>query len=338
MQALQKILSIFIVTILLGSIQAQDVDYSGTSAANLLKIPVGARIAAMGDAGSALADDATSLFWNPAAAARINSFGSISISTMNWLVDSRLSYLAGVINLGGFGYVGVDFEYLDYGNMEVTTVYDQDGTGRYVSASDLVFGLAYARKLTDRFSFGIKLKYIGEKLASVSGSAFGVDIGADFQTSFFDNNFRISAALSNFGTQMKFEGYDLEVVYTVPGSPSNKQVPATLKTRGWEIPLLFRFGVSNYFIKNKNISLLAAYEVMDSRDYEVRHNLGAEFGYRGMFFLRGGYKFNYDEVTYTAGFGLNFAPLIDFGLVIDYVFLDYGVFESLHQFSIAVNF
>ncbi len=338
MQALQKILSIIIVLILLGGVQAQDVDYSGTSAANLLKIPVGARLAAMGDAGSALVDDATALFWNPAAAARISGLGSISITTMNWLVDSRLSYLAGVINLGGFGYLGVDFEYLDYGNMEVTTVYDQDGTGRYVSASDLVFGLGYARKLTDRFSFGIKLKYIAEKLASVTGSAFGVDIGADFQTSFFNNNFRISAALSNFGNQMQFEGYDLEVVYTVPGSPSNKQVPAVLKTRGWEIPLLFRFGLSNYFIKNENITLLAAYEVMDSRDYEVRHNLGAEFGYRGIFFLRGGYKFNYDEITYTAGFGLNFAPLIDFGLVIDYVFLDYGVFEAMHQFSVAVNF
>ena len=338
MQLFQRIGVFIFVPLLIGGSMAQNVDYSGTSVVNVLKIGVGARVAAMGDAGSAIVDDATALYWNPASVARIQGFGNISISSMNWLVDTRLSYLSGALNLGSFGFIGFDLEYLDYGDIEETTVYDQNGTGRYVSANDLVFGLAYARQLTDRFSFGLKVKYISEKLASVSASAFGFDIGADFQTSFFNNHFRIAAALSNFGTKMKFDGYDLSVIYTVPGSPSNKQIPAVLETREWEIPLLFRFGISNYFIKNENLSILAAYEVFDSRDYEVRHNLGAEVGYRGTFFLRGGYKINYDEVSYTAGLGFDFTKLIGYGLVVDYVFLDYGVFEALHQFSLAINF
>jgi hypothetical protein len=338
MQLFQKIRSLLLLPLLFASIIAQDVDYSGTSVANFLKIGMGARIAAMGDAGSAVVNDASSLYWNPAAVARIAGFGSVSISSMSWLVDTRVSYLASALNLGKFGFVGVDIGYLDYGDIEETTVYDQDGTGRFVSANDLTVGLAYVRQLTDRFSFGLKVKYITEKLASVSASAWAVDVGADFQTTFFNNQFRIAAALSNFGSKMKFDGYDLAVIYTIPDSPSNKQVPAVLETREWEIPLLFRFGVSNYFINNEDFSLLAAYEVMDSRDFQVRHNLGAEVGYQNMFYLRGGYKFNYNEISYTAGVGFDFTKLIGYGLVIDYVFLDYGVFEALHQFSFTINF
>lgn len=330
--------SYIVLLVLLLNVAAQDVDYSGTSVANFLKIGVSARQMAMGGAASAVVNDATALYWNPAAAARIDGQGSAAISTMNWLVDTRLSYLAAVINLNRIGNIGIDLQYLDYGEIEETTVYDQDGTNRYFSASDIAVGLGYARNLTDRFSFGLKFKYIAEELANVKASAFGFDIGADFQTSFFNNGFRIAAALSNFGSKMKFSGRDLAVTYVVPGSPSSKQVPANLETIEWEIPLLFRFGISNYFIQNDQYSLLASYDVLDTRDFEVRHNVGLEAGYQNLVFIRGGYKINYDEVDYTAGLGFDFNKVIGYQMKLDYVFLDYGVFETLHQFTFIVNF
>jgi len=338
---MQKFKHLFLASILIFSFAyspAQDVDYSGTSAANFLKIGVGARMVALGDAAISTVDDASAMYWNPAAITRIDGAGSFSISTMNWLVDTRLSYLAGVVNIESFGYLGLDIQFLDYGNIEETTVYDQDGTGRYFSSSDLAVGLGYARRLTDRFSFGIKIKYISETLANVSADAFGFDAGAIFKTSFFDNGFRIAATLSNFGSKMQFRGRDLAITYTVPGSPQSKQIPANLETLEWEIPLLFRFGVSNYFLNNEDYSVLAAFEVLDSRDYQVRQSVGVEAGYQNMFFLRGGYKFNYDEISYTAGLGFDFTQIMGYDLKLDYVFLDYGVFESLHQFSFAVNF
>ena len=57
-----------------------------------------------------------------------------------------------------------------------------------------------------------------------------------------------------------------------------------------------------------------------------------------MFYLRGGYKFNYDLASYSAGIGFDFTRLIGYGLVIDYAYLDFDVFEALHQFSLSVNF
>ena len=65
MQMLQRNISLIIILFLCLSTFAQDVDYSGTSTANFLKIGMGARVASMGDAGSAVVSDATALFWNP---------------------------------------------------------------------------------------------------------------------------------------------------------------------------------------------------------------------------------------------------------------------------------
>ncbi len=315
----------------------QDVDYSGTSAANFLKIGVGSRPMAMGDAAIATVNSPEALFWNPAALTRINDELAISFSTMDWLVETRNSYVAAAYKLEGAGSFGLDLQYLDYGKIEETTVYDQDGTGRFLSASDLAVGLGFARELTDRFSFGVKVKFINQTIANASASAFAVDLGAVFLTSFFDNSFRFAASLSNFGTKMQFKGQDLSITYSVPDNPGNKQIPAELSTIEWDLPLLLRFGVSDVILDNDQISWLIAYDLFDSRDFRVRHNVGTEVGLYKMFYLRGGYKFNYDEVNYTAGFGLDFQNIIDYKLKLDYLFLDYGDFGILNQFTLQFN-
>jgi len=315
----------------------QDVDYSGTSAANFLKIGVGSRPMAMGDAAIATVNSPEALYWNVAALTRIPDEFSLAISTMDWLVDTQNSYVAVAYKVDGVGSFGLDLQYLDYGTIEETTVYDQDGTGRYLSASDMEIGLGYARELTDRFSFGVKIKFINETIADASASAVAVDLGAVFLTSFFDNKLRFAAVLSNFGTKMQFKGDDLSVTYIVPGNPGNKQVPAELSTLEWDIPLLLRFGVSDFIIDNEDLSWLVAYDMLDSRDYVVRHNLGTEVGLYQIFYLRAGYKFNYDEVTYTVGFGLDFKNIVDYKLKLDYLFLNYGDFGSLNQFTLQIN-
>ena len=316
---------------------AQNVDYSGTSAANFLKIGVDARVMAMGDAAIATVDGPTAMYWNVGALSRMSKDVSVSFSTMNWLVGTRHSYIAGALNLGEAGTIGADLQYLDYGTIEETTVYDQDGTGRFFSASDFSLGFGYSRQMTDRFSFGVKVKYIREDIANAHAEAFGFDVGAVFVTSFFNNNLRLAASLANFGSKMKFTGRDLYITYVIPGSPTGKQIPGELLTEEWEIPLLFRFGVSNYFLNNETWTLLMAFDILDSRDYDVRYNLGGELGFEKTLYLRAGYKFNYDEVTYTIGGGLDFSKFTDFKITLDYLFLKYGVFGNLNQFTLRVD-
>ena len=321
--------------ILSGSAFAQGVSYKGTSAANFLKVAMGAAYVAGGESDLTLAKDASSLWYNPGAISRIPKSSAV-FSHSSWLVETSFINAAVALPLGGFT-VRFDLTYFGSGDIEETTLLKQDGTGRVVSASDLALGAAVARNLTDRFSVGGKLKYIREQLAQVSGSAFAFDIGSIFETSFF-NNMKIGIALTNFGGAMQFNGNDLLVTHVVSGSPTNKQVPAVLETKEWDMPLTFRLGVATNFIDRGDIVWSGSYAINDARDFTTRHNLGTALTLKKMLTLRAGYRINYDEVSFSAGGGL-LVPANFLGqLHIDYAYTDFGPFSNIHQFSMAVNF
>jgi hypothetical protein len=142
------------------SLAQQDVDYSGTSAANFLKIGIGSRPMAMGDAAIATVNSPEAMFWNVAALTRIKDDFSLSVSTMDWLVETRNSYVATAYKVEGVGSFGLDLQFLDYGQIEETTVYDQDGTGRFLSANDMAIGSAMRENLLTGFHSESKLSLL----------------------------------------------------------------------------------------------------------------------------------------------------------------------------------
>ena len=56
------------------SVEAQEFSKAGTSAAQFLKIPVGARAASLASTFTSIADDISTLYWNPAGAASLRRF------------------------------------------------------------------------------------------------------------------------------------------------------------------------------------------------------------------------------------------------------------------------
>ena len=296
-------------------VYAQESDQRGTSMANFLKIGVGSRSAAMGDAFVAMTDDASATYWNPGGLALVEK-NEVMFQSTNWIADTYLYYLSLAIPFGDLGTIGASVYSFDSGDMEETTVEQPDGTGRLFSATDFLIGLSYARTFTENFSVGFTVKYISEKLSRETASAIAFDIGSVFKTDIL-NGMRIGLVLSNLGGTMKLEGPDLNVSHDInTGLPTNKFVNASLGTQDWQMPLLFRIGLGTYVIKNENTSLSVEAAFNDSRDYETRYNLGSEFiiaivGEQRVA-LRMGYLGNYDEAGLTAGLGLllNLAGLI----------------------------
>lgn len=332
---MNKLKTIMMVLFLPVLLEAQGVNYTGTSAANFLKIGLGAKAVGMAEADITLTEDASSLYWNPGTISR-NDQASAVFSYIRWIAETNVSYFSFTLPTG-IGTAGLDVTYFGSGNIEETTLQRQDGTGRVVSASDLSVGLAFARNLTDRFSVGLKVKYLREQLASVHADAFAFDVGSVFITSFL-NDLRIGIALSNFGGAFRFEGNELLVTHVVPGSPTSKQIPAVLETQEWDLPLFFKIGVATNIINAENFRWQTAYTITDSRDYEPRHNLGASLTLMNIVSLRGGYRFNYDETTYSAGIGIG-VPASGFGNIsFDYAYTDFGKLKAIHQFTIGINF
>ena len=121
--------------ILSGSAFAQGVSYKGTSAANFLKVAMGAAYVAGGESDLTLAKDASSLWYNPGAISRIPKSSAV-FSHSSWLVETSFINAAVALPLGGFT-VGFDLTYFGSGDIEETTLLKQDGTGRVVSASEI---------------------------------------------------------------------------------------------------------------------------------------------------------------------------------------------------------
>jgi len=312
----------------------------GSTAAAFLNMGVGPRAMGMGGAFLATANDVTALYWNPAGISRTGSSQAMFEHT-KWFADINYEWAGAMLNMGEAGALGMSMTYLNYGDMEVTTLSEPDGTGEKFSAKDLSLGLAYAYNLTDRFSIGANFKYVNEQIWNCSASAFAMDIGVLFISDI--NDLRIGAVISNFGTDMKLDGKDLYVLHDISttNDGNNDQIMATLKTDEFPIPLTFKVGVAMDVIKNSMHKFTVAVDALHPSDNSESLNMGCEYVWNNIFAVRFGYKsalLKNSEEGLTAGFGINYDFSNATGLFIDYAYQDMGVLSSAQHFSIGVRF
>jgi len=322
--------------------RGQDVSKTGTVAATFLEIPVGAPAVAMGSAFVSLASDATSLYWNPAGAAWLTHSEVVGMHT-NWIADTRFDYAAFVLPLEDFGTLGLNVTSLSMDDMKVTTVEMPEGDGEYFSAGDLAVGVSYAHRLTDRFTIGFNAKYIQQTIWHESANAFALDVGTIFRTDLF-GGLTIGASLSNFGTPMKMSGRDARqfgiLDATKPGT--NSQIPEDIEMDSWDLPLLFQIGVSTTPLKTDDYRLVIAADALHPNDNFESINLGAEFAFQDILFLRGGFNgvaLPDREGGLSLGFGLSTATFLSNTTVrFDYAYRDMGRLSNINVFSLSARF
>lgn len=312
----------------------------GSTAAPFLNVAVGPRAIAMGGAFVATADDITALYWNPAGISRLYG-NSALFSRTSWIADINYNWAGAAIQLGDMGTLGLSVNQLDYGDMEVTTLSEQEGTGEFYSAHDLYIALSYAINLTDRFSIGGTAKYIQQKIWNTSASSLAFDVGVLFNSDIY--GLRIGASITNFGGDMQMDGKDLFVQHdideTIEGN--NNQILAKLLTDEWPLPLTFRVGVAMDVLAEDNHKLTVGVDALHPNDNDESINVGAEYLFYNMFAVRGGYKsllLDNSEEGLSLGFGLKyeFAPNLE--LFIDYAWQDFGILDNTQHFSVGINF
>jgi opacity protein-like surface antigen len=318
----------------------------GTTAAQFLGISVGGRAIAMGSAYVADNQDVTSLYWNPGAVSQTNKTEFAFVNT-EWLVGTKFRWMGLLFNPDGENAFGVSLTMLDYGEEDVNTVANPEGTGERWSAKDIAVGLSYSRRLTDRFSIGGSAKYINQSIWNESASTFTFDAGLLFVTDF--NGMRIGMSMSNFGGDLTLSGRDLlnRVDIDPTNSGSNKTLVGSLKTDPWPMPLLFRVGVAMDIVKNDEISTTVALDALRPNDNTESVNIGAEVGWRDMLFLRGGYKslfakepaFSKDtqQDGLTLGAGLRYRLEGIAFIEVNYAYMQFGLFGNLNTIAVAIG-
>ena len=261
-------------------------------------------------------------------------------SNAGWLVDTNVNLLAGVMKLNQSNAIGLFFTQLDYGEEEITDLYNQTGTDLYWKASDLVTGISYARNLTNRFSMGGTLKYISQRIHNESASTVALDVGLLYQS--LSEAFRIGMSISNFGSDMTMDGKDLfkKIDLDTDNGGHNETIVAKLKTDAWPLPLFFRVGISSDVLKTDNMRLTIASDFFMPSDDVESVNFGMEAGFLERVFLRAGYKSigNADsEEGLALGIGAK-TYVSGFGIVIDYAVQDFGKFGYIPHWGLSLSF
>lgn len=188
---------------------------AGTSAAQFLKIGSGSRAAAMGEAYSALGDDAYALYYNPAA---------LTMLKEPQLAASHSSYIQGS-NYGvlGFAYplktgrmesyskhvLGVAVYNLSVNDIERRgTTETAQPLGEF-EAGDYSYNLSYAYRHNRTLGFGATAKMIHQTLDTYSSTAFGSDLGVHFTPRpEAGRPFSFAAVVKNLGTKQKLAGME----------------------------------------------------------------------------------------------------------------------------------
>lgn len=294
----------------------------GISTAQFLKIGVGGRASALGDAFVAVANDASALYWNPAGLTQFDQ-NQVFLSHNNWVVDIYHDFLGLVYHLDASNAFGVAVTSLSMQDMPVTTEFAPFGTGEYFGFSDLAVAVTYSRKMTDQFSFGGTIRYIEETLDKLKMRGIMIDLGTYYWTGLGTTRFAV--AVSNFGNQLAPDG---KVVLVGKREKSDWQ--------SFSPPTIFRIGFAFEPYQTADNKITTSLQLNHPNDNSENFVTGIEYSWRNIVYLRGGYKFNVDEQNYSFGAGFN-VPISIADFTFDYAFSNFERLGSSHRFSLLLG-
>jgi hypothetical protein len=158
---------------------------------------------------------------------------------------------------------------------------------------------------------------------------------------------RIGMSLSNYGKPMKYDGLDLLRTYDeVPNQAGNYQdSEVKYETDSWELPLIFRIGISLTPISLQNHEIILTADALHVNNNNESMNFGLQYMFyapgMGRFFLRGGYRALFledSEYGPTFGIGLSKQIINNNSLSIDYAYRDVGILGYVQSFSVGFRF
>lgn len=278
----------------------------GQTGLSFLKIGVGPRAAGMGNAATAVVDDASALFWNPARIIASKGMDATFIHTQ-WLQDISHEFI-GVTASNGVSAVGLGFTIMSIDGLERRTNIPTHQPLASFNAYDVVLSGTYARKIKEHISVGITLKGLSEKILFDSASGFAVDLGFAYKR--VENGLFLGGTIRNIGPKMSFirEQFDL---------------PREVRIGAGYTPDIDGLGKR----------LLISADLSKYKAEPLRLYIGSEFTYQKRFALMAGYQTRQDNTGFTTGFRAQFRQYR-----IDYAFVPFSTaLGNTHRFAVGLR-
>lgn len=281
---------------------------AGTTAAEFLRQDPTARGFSMGGVYLPLVNDAGAAYVNPAALGHMTGH-NVALSAWKGLDGlSQYGFAGIVLDAGKVGAFGIN--YLSYGSGS-EEIYDLNGNlSKVVLQKDYAASAGWGRNLGEHLFFGGRVKSVNSKLAETySANAITFDAGMMLKS--LDDKLTIGVGVDNLSGQLKYQ---------------EESDPLPRVIRG-EIGYRFALGRDSVIIG-------AAVKKPDAEN-TLDGGAGIEYAPAAMpVALRAGMRREAEEMTFTAGLGLNWKAVS-----LDYGFQPAGKLgEASQRISLSINF
>ncbi len=279
---------------------------AGNTGLSFLKYGFGARNISMGDAGTALSNDLTALFYNPAKLA-LTERSEVLFMHNEWIQDVRSEVIGAKTTIWGLPFA------LGFNVTSVDGIEFREIPGEPVTTFDAnyFFGsLSTGFFVTDEISMGASIKYLYEGLLNDEASGFGFDFGVNYLLPY--KGLTASAVLKNIGSMNE------------------------LRNESTKLPAEVRIGTAyTYSLEDAKFDFTGGVEFQKYLDTEDNHlNFGGEILYNKLIAARAGYQSGYESRGFTAGVGLMWG-----NLKFDYAFLPFSLgLGNANLFSLQFKF
>ncbi|HTW92332.1 MAG TPA: PorV/PorQ family protein [bacterium] len=288
--------------------------------ASFLKIPVGPRVCATGEAAVAYIDDASALFYNPAGLANVPTFSALFAHNQGFL-DMNQEYVAGVCGFEGLGKFGLALDYWGSGEIQGINIRGETVPGYVFSAADWSLNLGYARSFSD-LSVGLGLEFVHDQQESLSTSAVAFDAGAMYETPL--EGLQVGVSVSNLGTKgtLYQESYSLPLQGRL-GWRYDRGIIGVMQD------FIFSYeGLGGDMTQSSSIGIV-------SQAPPVGIAAGVECRPVSILAIRVGYRTGSDYDGFSglrAGLGVSWH-----GIGVDYAYAPYGKLGASHRLAISYH-
>ena len=274
-----------------------------------IRMGVGAKALSMGGAYTAVADNVTASYWNPAGLASIDCFELGSMYSANMGLDREYNYI-GIARIFSFGTIALSWINAGWKDFQ--------GTSGNYDVMDNNISLSYGSQLFKTLSIGLSAKAYTQDIISETESGFGFDAGLlyqlhpqvsiglmirDFVSSFGDDDLPYQA---NAGIAIKpFNFYKKQASFLF----NNVTIAGDLRKEQDDSHVKFGVGL-DYNVKWKEIS-----------------DIDAETSIR----------FGSNDGNFTTGLGILY-KMLEFNYAFTTDTSEDKIFEDSHRLSLIVRF
>lgn len=291
--------------LIITSVSYSQNDGSGNTGLAFLKLGIGSRSIAMGEAVVSNTQDASATHYNPAALFNGSSKVNLIFMHNEQILGARTEFLAAKITGSRFAF-GLSLNNTAVDDIEVREIPGEPL--EKFNAQNFSMGLSIGYKVNEMLSLGITGKFLFEKIYVDNASGFAVDFGGLYKK----ERLALGLAISNLGSMSELRNEATKLPISVRGGASY-MIPVT--------------GL-------QSILLISAdgYKVLDGGKFHA--NGGAEFLYKDFLALRVGYQSGYENKSITTGLGLKYKAIN-----LDYAFVPYKYsLGSSHTITLGTSF